>query len=60
MHIIVLDGQIVGTWKRTVQSGVVTLTPNFFVPLNEVEHCAFIASAKRYSEFLKLSVSVTD
>lgn len=56
VYTIVLDGQIVGTWKRTIQKKTVTITPNFFIPFNDAETRAFVESAKRYGEFLGMSV----
>jgi hypothetical protein len=52
-HTIVMDGQIVGTWKRTFKGDTAVLTPNFFAPLNAVEQSAFAAAAERYTTFLR-------
>ncbi|GAC1568137.1 MAG: hypothetical protein NVS3B14_16380 [Ktedonobacteraceae bacterium] len=56
---IVLDGRVVGTWKRTITKDPVILTSTLFAPLNEVETRAFIESANRYGAFLGLSVNTT-
>lgn len=56
VHTIVLHGQIVGTWKRTIQKKTVTITPNFFIPFNEAETRAFVEAAKRYGDFLTMPV----
>jgi hypothetical protein len=55
-HTIVLHGQVVGTWKRTLTKKAVRLTPNFFVPLTEDETEAFHKETKRYGEFLTLPI----
>jgi len=57
-HTIVLDGRVVGTWKRTLKKDAVILTPTLFTPLNKAESRAFAASAHRYGEFLGLSVNL--
>ncbi len=49
---IVLDGLVVGTWKRTIKKDSVLLTPNLFTTLNEAEMRALADSANRYSAFL--------
>jgi DNA glycosylase AlkZ-like len=56
---IVLDGRVVGTWKRTIKRDTVMVTPSLFAPLNEVETRSFIESANRYGAFLDRSVNVT-
>ena len=58
-HTIVLEGRVVGTWKRTLQKDAVILTPSLFTPLNKAETRAFVASANHYGEFLGLSVNIT-
>ncbi len=57
-HTIVLEGRVVGTWKRTLKKDAVILTPTLFTPLNKAESRAFAASAHRYGEFLGLSVNL--
>jgi hypothetical protein len=49
---MVLDGQIVGTWKRTFKKHSVVIEASPFVPLSNTEARAFAASANRYGEFL--------
>ncbi|HLX40859.1 MAG TPA: winged helix DNA-binding domain-containing protein [Ktedonobacteraceae bacterium] len=56
-YIMVLDGQVVGTWKRTMKKEVI-ITPSLFTPLNEAETHAFSAPANRYGAFLERSVNV--
>ena len=55
-HTMVLDGQVVGTWKRTFKKNTVVIEANPFVPLSNNETCAFAASANRYGEFLHMPV----
>ncbi len=53
---MVLDGQVIGTWKRTFTKNTVVIEANPFVPLSITESRAFAASANRYGEFLHMSV----
>ncbi len=57
-HTIVLDGRVVGTWKRTLKKDAVILTPSLFTSLNEAEMRALAESANRYSAFLEMPVNV--
>jgi hypothetical protein len=58
-NVMVLDGQIVGTWTRTIKKDAVMITPNLFIPLNEAETRAFAASANRYGAFLGKAAHIT-
>ena len=58
-HTMVLDGRVVGTWKRTMKKDAVTITPSLLTPLNKAETRAFAAAAKRYGAFLERSVNAT-
>ena len=53
---IVVDGQIVGTWKRTLKKSAVVITPSPFTRLNEAETRAFATATGRYGKFLDQSV----
>lgn len=54
--VIILDGRIVGVWKRTFKKGavVVVLTP--FRPLAEAEKEAITGAAYQYGAFLEMPV----
>ena len=56
---IVIDGQIVGTWKRAIKPKKVTITRDTFRPLTDAETAAFESAARRYGEFHHLSVEIT-
>ena len=58
-NILVLGGQVVGTWRRTLQKDAVIITPSLFVPLSTAETRAFDAEANRYGTFLEKSVHAT-
>jgi len=53
-HTIVIDGQIVGTWKRTVSKRAVGIEPNPFIALTSTQSDALAAAAARYGDFLSL------
>ncbi len=55
---MVLNGQVVGTWKRTFKKNTVVIEANPFVPLSTTETRAFATSANRYGEFLERPVNV--
>jgi peroxiredoxin len=54
-----MDGQVVGTWKRTIKKDAVIITPSLLTPLNKAQTRAFAAAANRYGEFLNMSVNFT-
>lgn len=55
---IVLNGQIVGTWKRTIKKDAVDITLHLFNPLNDAEKHALTIAISRYSSFLSMPVNV--
>jgi hypothetical protein len=56
---IVINGQIVGTWKRTMKKDAVIITPSLFTPLKKAETHSLAASANQYSAFLDMTVNFT-
>lgn len=52
--IIVIDGRVAGTWKRTLSKGTVIITPNPFRPLTRTELTSLAKAAARYAAFLSL------
>jgi hypothetical protein len=54
---MIYDGQVVGTWKRTLAKGSVSVTPNPFGPLKKTQEKAFTKAARRYGAFLELPVA---
>jgi hypothetical protein len=55
-HGIVINGQIAGTWKRTLKKDGVEIELNPFAPLTKEEKKAVTAMAEKYGEFLGLKV----
>src|SRR5262249_10269298 len=57
---IVVDGQVVGNWKRTLQRDSVMITPTYFTKLNKAQTRAVNAAADRYGEFLATAVDLSN
>lgn len=55
-HTIMMDGLIVGTWRRTLARAGITLAAKYARPPASMQTSAFSAAAKRYSRFLGLLV----
>lgn len=57
---IVVDGQVVGTWKRTVKKNSIAVTAIPFSKLSKVEMTAFKHAATRYAAFTGMSANFPD
>lgn len=55
-NLIVMDGLLVGSWKRTLSKSEVFVETNFNIPLTKAEQRAVATAAGRFSAFLGLSV----
>ncbi len=55
-YIIVVNGQIVGTWRRDLKASAALIETTLFKRLSEAEEQALAAAFQRYSEFLGLPV----
>ena len=51
-NVIILDGQIAGTWRRDVTKSAVTVELNLFRSLSDGERAAVGKAAEQYGEFL--------
>jgi hypothetical protein len=49
---IVVDGQVVGTWKRTVRARDVTVEPTTFAPLSAAQRDGLARAAHAYGAYL--------
>ena len=58
-YIIVLNGQLVGTWKRTIRKDAVLIETNLHTKLSEAENQAVALAAGQYGAFLELPVVMT-
>ena len=57
-YLIVVEGQIVGTWKRTIRKDGVVIQLNLLTRLTRAENRAIVLAAQRYGEFLELPVTL--
>lgn len=55
---IVVDGRVVGIWKRTIKKSTVLIEAMPFETLSPAEMDGFAAAAARYGEFLGLPVTL--
>lgn len=55
---IVIDGQVVGTWKRTVKKKAIAITAVPFDKLNKAEMSTFRQAAEGYGAFIGLATEV--
>ena len=58
-HIIIIDGQIVGGWRRTIRKNAVILELTPIIKLTKAHERAIGNAADRYGEFLQLPVQWT-
>ncbi len=54
--VIVIGGQVVGVWKRTLQKDKVIIETNPVTPLNATEEKAIATAAQRFGNFVGLPV----
>lgn len=59
-HFVVVDGRVVGSWKRTFRKKTAVITLRLFEPLSEAQFQAIHAAAEGYGSFLGLPVRLTD
>jgi hypothetical protein len=53
-NVIVIDGQVVGIWKRSVVKARLRVEPRWFNPPSSGAETAFTEAAERYAAFLRL------
>ena len=56
--VIVLRGQVVGSWQRTIKKDTVTVKPAFFKALDRADREAVGKAVVRYARFLGLSEGI--
>jgi hypothetical protein len=57
---ILIEGQVMGTWKRTLGKGKVAIVPSWFTTPTQAHEHAFNLAVQRYGAFLDLPVSLMD
>lgn len=58
-HVILTDGQIVSSWKRTLKTKSVAMQATLFTTLSKTETHAMVEAAERYATFLGLPFELT-
>lgn len=56
--IVVVNGRVVGTWRRTIRRTKVLVSLDPFEPLPPMHMDAIVAAAERYGRFLQLPVQI--
>jgi len=56
-HTLVINGQVAGTWKRTLKKDAVIIELDPFAPLTKSEKQTVSAAAEKYGKFLELPVA---
>ncbi len=59
-HMIIIDGEIAGTWKRTLKRDTVIIERTTFAPPTEDETRACAVAAERYGRFVGLPVTLQE
>jgi hypothetical protein len=57
-NIVVVDGQLVGTWKRTFKKDAAVVEVSLLTTVNRTERNAIVVAAKKYSQFLEMPVEL--
>lgn len=57
---VVLDGRILGTWKRITKASSVSITPTPFTDFSATARRAIKAAAQRYGQFLDCEVIIAN
>jgi len=55
---IVLDGAVIGMWKRDLKKKSVIITTDYYIDLNDSQREAIHAAAQRYADFHGLSLEI--
>ncbi len=55
---VVINGWVVGTWKRALKKKTAVITTHYFKPLKKSEREAVEQAAERYGQFIGLPVAV--
>jgi hypothetical protein len=58
-HSIVVEGRVVGAWKRVPKKDELLITPKLYTPLTDEQEHALTLATERYSDFLGIPVTLT-
>ena len=51
-HVVLVDGQVVGTWTRTLQRNAISVDLNLLTKATAPERQAIAGAVERYKQFL--------
>jgi hypothetical protein len=57
-HVVILDSQVAGHWKRTLKKDSVAIETALYTPFDDAQSRALQAAADRHGEFLGLTATV--
>ena len=57
-HVVIVDGQVVGGWKRAQSKTTVVVELSLVAGLRTTERKAVVAAAQSFGRFLELSVEL--
>jgi hypothetical protein len=57
-HVITINGQIVGGWRRTLVRQTLVIEPKLLIRLSEAERRAVGVAVRRFGRFLELPVEI--
>jgi len=57
-HIVILDGQVIGGWRRIITEKAVIIELNLIINLTNAEERAVAVAADRYGDFLGLPIDL--
>ncbi|MDQ2692604.1 MAG: winged helix DNA-binding domain-containing protein, partial [Chloroflexota bacterium] len=58
VHVIILDGQIIGGWKRNIKKNAVVIELTLLTELTKRQSTAVMQAAERYGDFMGVAVEV--
>jgi len=56
--VVLVDGRVVGSWKRAIDKRSVSIATSLWRPLNRAEHAALQEAASRFAAFLGLDAKL--
>lgn len=56
---IVINGRVIGTWKRSFQKDIILITLNPFSPITATERNRVSIAAHRFGQFLRKPVALS-
>jgi hypothetical protein len=57
-HIVIIDGQVVGGWRRTIKKDTIIIELKLFTKLTKAEKQAVSEAIERYGRFVSLPTKV--